>query len=594
MVSSFLKIIFVVCSLVSFITLEAHGFSFPGDGDVAIEKLLYQTDKFGTNKIGPDYLHLEGETVYFYQQRNFSPAWLEGKKLSRNAEIFLEFLRGSFEEGFCPEDYHLRKIEKLIALNRFGKKQWDLYNSAWLGQLDILLTDAFMLYASDFINGRVHPLEVNNRWRFNKNRPDMAKFLRFALEQQQVPQVLKKIKPSFPEYWQLVAGLKKYRELAAKGGWERLPAGPSLRLGDRDPRIFLLRDRLAVTGELVGLIEQSSDLFDTSLRTALIRFQRRHGLVEDGVLGAKTLEELNVSAEERVRQIEVNLERLRWLPKSLGKRHLIINIPDLQLTVFENEQPVMWMPVIVGKSYRKTPVFSARMTYLEFSPYWHVPPTILKEDKLPKIKKDPGWLLRNNYEIIPWRGGNSNPLNPFEINWKKVKPDKFPGMLRQKPGPWNPLGGVKFMFPNPYAVYLHDTNERHLFSRNIRLFSSGCIRIERPLDLAKYLLGKKGWSCETLYRLMHLKKPKRVNLARTLPVYIFYMTAWVDREGIVQFRKDIYLKDRVLEQLLSNRIPNSISKADKQDTRGSVEGEKLKQVFQPVKRDQGAEYGTQG
>jgi murein L,D-transpeptidase YcbB/YkuD len=557
-----MKILLGAFFLTSFFVSQIQGAPLLGDEKIPIEKILFQAGELGKNTAGLDYSHLEGETVYFYQERNFTPAWLEEEKLSTNAEIFLEYLRASFEEGFCPEDYHLRQIETLVALNRFGKKHWSLANPYWLGHLDILLTDAFMLYTSDYINGRVHPLEVNNRWRFNKNRPDMAKLLRFALEKQQVSQVLEKIKPSFPEYWRLVEGLKNYRQLAAERGWDSLPAGPSLRMGDRDPRVRLLRRRLMGTGELEGLIEQNSDLFDTSLRTALIRFQRRHGLVPDGVLGAKTLEELNVSAEERVRQIEVNLERLRWLPKSLGKKHLIINIPDLQLTVFEDEKPVMWMPVIVGKSYRKTPVFSARMAYLEFSPYWYVPPTILKEDKLPKIKKDPGWLLRNNYEIISWNGGENNSLNPLKINWNKIKPNKFPGMLRQKPGPWNPLGKVKFMFPNRYAVYLHDTNERHLFSRNIRLFSSGCIRIERPLDLAEYLLGQQGWNCESLYRAMHLDKPMRVDLRRTLPVYIFYMTAWVDPEGIVQFRKDIYLKDRVLEQLLLNRFSQVLSKVE--------------------------------
>ncbi len=540
--------------LTIFFVLQAQGSSSLQEQKIPVEEILFQADEFAKNAVGMDSFHLEGETLSFYQQRDYSPAWLVDNTLSSNAEIILDYLRASFEEGFCPEDYHLRQIEILIALNRFGKKQWGLNNPYWLGRLDILLTDAFMLYASDFIHGRVHPLDVDNRWRFNKNRPGMAKLLRFALENQQVSQVLEKLKPSFPGYRRLVAGLKKYRELAAEGGWERLPLGPSLRVGERDPRVLLLRHRLSITGELDGLIEQSSDLFDSSLRTALIRFQRRHGLAADGVLGAKTLEELNVSADARVRQIEVNLERLRWMPKSLGKKHLIVNIPDLTLTVVENEKAVMWMPVIVGKAYRKTPVFSARMTYIEFSPYWYVPPTILREDKLPKIQRDPGWLSRNNFEIIPWKGGEKAPLNPLEINWKKVEADKFPGMLRQRPGPWNPLGRVKFMFPNPYAVYLHDTNERHLFSRNIRLFSSGCIRIERPLDLAEYFLGPAGWDCYDILRAMSLDKPMRVDLPKAFPVYIFYMTAWVDSEGTVQFRKDLYLKDRILDQQILNRF----------------------------------------
>ena len=539
----------VFCVLFLLAGVPAEGFSIGSEISSSIKELLFNSEKFLFKSSNPGTFRPTGETLDFYQQRNYTPAWVAKGEISQNALILLDCLRSSFEDGFCPDDYHLQELETLIALQRFTDKKWHLPNPYWRAQLDILFTDAFMLYTSDFIHGRVNPLEVDNRWRFRKTRPDLVKLLFFALEKEPFCLLMAKLKPSFPGYGRLASGLAKYRRLVASGGWSKIPSGPSLRLGDRDPRVAFLRKRLTLTGEMDGLIEQGSDLFDSSLKTALIRFQRRHGLVDDGVLGANTIRELNVSAEERVRQIEVNLERLRWLPKSLGENYLAINIPDLQLTVYEKEKPVMWMPVIVGRAYRKTPVFSARMTYLEFSPYWYVPPTILKEDKLPKIQKDPGWLERNNFEIIPWRGEGSS-IDPAEIKWDEVEPAKFPGMLRQKPGPWNPLGRVKFMFPNPYAVYLHDTNERHLFSRDIRLFSSGCIRIERPLDLAQYLLREADCSCEELYRVMNLSHPLQVDLPKEIPVYIFYMTAWVDQKDTVQFRNDIYLKDRVLDQLL--------------------------------------------
>lgn len=545
---------FFFCLLALFLCFPAAGAPAGPNVSTPVKELLIHTDKFLFHAPKPGSFSLTPESRDFYRERDYAPAWMVGEKLSSKALILLDCLRSSSEDGFCPQDYHLREVETLIGLQRFSEKKLHLVNRFWRAQLDILLTDAFMLYASDFIHGRVNPLEVENRWRFPKVRADLIKLLDVALGKKGFCQLMAKLKPSFPGYGRLASALQKYRKLVAAGGWSSIPAGPSIRPGDRDPRVIFLRQRLALTGDLDGLIEQRPDFFDPSLKTGLVRFQRRHGLVGDGILGAKTLRELNVSAEERIRQIEINLERMRWLPKSLGENFLTINIPDLHLTVYENEKPVLWMPVIVGREYRKTPVFSARMRYLEFSPFWYVPPTILKEDKLPKIQKDPEWLSRNHFEIIPWRGEEGGSIDPSKINWDEMEADKFPGILRQKPGPWNPLGRVKFMFPNPYAVYLHDTNERHLFSHDIRLFSSGCIRIGRPLDLAQYLLRDAGWTCEELYRAMNLARPLRVDLPKELPVYIFYMTAWVDEQGVVQFRNDIYLKDRVLDQLISARF----------------------------------------
>ncbi len=287
---------------------------------------------------------------------------------------------------------------------------------------------------------------------------------------------------------------------------------------------------------------------------ALKRFQRRHGLSPDGVLGPRTLAELNVSVEERIRQIEINLERWRWLPKSLGERRIEVNTADFRLRVVEDGQTVMSMPVIVGTGYRKTPVFSARMTYLEFAPYWFVPPTILREDKLPRIKRDPGWVKRRHFDIVSWKGPERS-IDPWSIDWTDMEAKRFPGVLRMQPGPWNPLGRVKFMFPNRYAVYLHDTNERHLFRRNIRSFSSGCIRIERPQDLAYYLMENQGWHCDTLLDAMGRKRPKKVQLEQALPVHILYWTAWVDERGRLQFRKDLYLRDLDLDLALQQRLP---------------------------------------
>ena len=280
--------------------------------------------------------------------------------------------------------------------------------------------------------------------------------------------------------------------------------------------------------------------------------------VDDGVIGPKTLETLNVSVEERIRQIELNLERWRWMPKSFGERHIRVNVADFSLEVIEDGETVMQMPVIVGTQYRKTPVFSARMTYLEFAPYWTVPPTILREDKLPEIKRHPDYLEEKHFRILSREGGGET-IDPLEINWVTVEASNFPGLLRMDPGPWNPLGRVKFMFPNRFNVYLHDTNQGYLFDNNTRSFSSGCIRVKNPQLLASYLLDQN-LGPERLQELFEATAPEQISI-EPLTIHIQYWTAWVDRDGLVHFRPDVYFRDLDLDVALTEpayRVMNQL------------------------------------
>ncbi len=264
-----------------------------------------------------------------------------------------------------------------------------------------------------------------------------------------------------------------------------------------------------------------------------------------------TLEALNVSVEQRIRQIELNMERWRWLPKSLGLRHVLVNIAEFRLRAYASGETVLDMPVIVGTSYRHTPVFSDIMRYLEFGPYWKVPPTILREDLLPRLKSDPSFLEAAHYEITDWRGEVIDSQKLDGIDWSEIDIDTFPGLLRQKPGPWNPLGRVKFMFPNRFAVYMHDTPKRGLFNRRVRSYSSGCIRVERPVDLAMWLLqDQRGWDFARIDEAMQRREPLRVELKQAVPVHVLYWTAWVDEEGGLNFRPDYYLRDAGLEVAL--------------------------------------------
>lgn len=493
----------------------------------------------------------------FYASRGYRPAWVGDLGLTAAARELLDALRGAAQEGLCPEDYHLRHLEPLVGVDADPRAFGILFDPGYMARLDLLLTDAFLLYAAHLTEGRVDPATVHEGWRARRRKADLTGVLRSVLDGgEPVTTALAALAPPHPGYRRLREVLDGYRRILALGGWPAIPAGAVLRSGGRDPRLPALRSRLVASGDMEEPAESAGELFDAATEAALMRFQGRHGLDEDGVLGAKTLAALNVPVEARIRQIEFNLERWRWLPKSLGNRYLLVNIADFSLNVVEEDKTVMSMSVVVGTAYRKTPVFSARMTYLEFAPYWTVPPTILREDKLPLIRRDPGWITRHHYEIVRREQGGTVNVDPAAVDWRRVKARTFPGILRQKPGPWNPLGRVKFMFPNRFAVYLHDTPDRHLFAKDVRTFSSGCIRIERPLDLAQYLLeGKQGWYCDLILDALESEAPFQVGLPSSLPVHILYWTAWVDEAGLLQFRKDLYLRDLDLElALIQKRV----------------------------------------
>jgi murein L,D-transpeptidase YcbB/YkuD len=397
------------------------------------------------------------------------------------------------------------------------------------------------------VEGQVDPKLAHVDWRARQRKVDLVKLLEYALESGRMQQVLEGLYPPHEEYRTLVRALARYQELSARGGWPRILPGPIISPGDRSHRVRQLKDLLQMTGDL-GMTVTKDSLYDQETVVAVKKFQTRHGLIDDGVIGLNTLVAMNVPVEERIRQIELNLERWRWMPKSFGKRHLRVNVADFNLMVVEDGATALQMAVIVGTQYRKTPVFTAQMTYLEFAPYWTVPPTILREDKLPAIKHNQSYLEEKHYRIIS-RSDGETFIDPAEVDWREVDAENFPGLLRMEPGPWNPLGRVKFMFPNSFNVYLHDTNESYLFDNNVRSFSSGCIRVEQPDELAYYLLD--GLEAARLEELLSASEPEQVPI-KPVPVHIQYWTAWVGQEGLVNFRPDVYFRDLDLEVALKN------------------------------------------
>lgn len=284
------------------------------------------------------------------------------------------------------------------------------------------------------------------------------------------------------------------------------------------------------------------------------RFQARHGLKVDGIVGPKTLFALNVPVEDRIRQIRLNMERWRWLPQDLGNSYLMVNTANFKLNVIENEQSIKAIKAIVGKMKRPTPVLSRKITYLELNPYWNIPHKIALNDILPCIKKNPCYLTDHNIRVFENWEENARELNPESIDWGKLTKKNFVYKLRQDPATSNALGRVKFIFPNEFSIYLHDTPAHNLFNMKRRAFSSGCIRIEKPMELAAYLLKSNAkWNLEKLVAAVNRKKNKTILLSDPIKIYILYWTTWADKDGIVNFRDDIYGRDRRLNIALNEK-----------------------------------------
>jgi murein L,D-transpeptidase YcbB/YkuD len=304
---------------------------------------------------------------------------------------------------------------------------------------------------------------------------------------------------------------------------------------------------------------RDAELFDEALEQALKRFQQRHGLTADGVVDTVTRAELNMSAERRVEQLELNLERWRWLPQDLGRRHIIVNIAAFELEVEEEGKVVLPMRVMVGLPFHHTPVFSDTIRYIVLNPSWNVPHDIAVEDLLPHVKRDPSYLARQQMQLFQGWGPGAREVDPDTVNWSAITPDDFPFRLCQIPGPINALGRIKFMFPNKFNVYLHDTPSRPLFKETQRDFSHGCIRIQQPIELAVYLLQKDPhWNREAILRELDEAVDRSVRLPEPIPIHLLYWTAWADEDRTIQFRRDIYNQDAPLLAALRALSPTKL------------------------------------
>jgi L,D-transpeptidase YcbB len=482
----------------------------------------------------------------FYERREFKRAWVKDTSIK---DLF-RAIRESEAEGLDPRDYHLVALEQLQR----GLGASPTPTAEMLADLDILLTDALVRLSYHLLFGKVDPERLDPSWNMSRdiNGADPALALQQAIESESLYQAIDREKPTHTFYTQLKTLLATYRGIQASGGWPQIPSAPSLKPGMHDERIPTLRRRLSLTGDLPPRAADHSQTYDAALVEAVKTFQRRHGLAADGALGRETLAALNVPVEERIQQLRVNLERARWVVPSLEDTFIVVNVAGYHSYYVKDGQIVWQGRAQVGRPYRQTPTFKAELTYLVFNPTWTVPPTILAQDFLPYLKQDPGYVSRKGLKVID-RAGRA--VEPWQIDWSRYSASYSPYMLRQDPGPRNALGRVKFIFPNDHAIFLHDTPNQKLFGRTTRAFSSGCIRVENALELARLLLNdEEQWNRKSIDKVIASGKTRSVSLHAPVPVLLLYWTAWVGPDGLVNFGHDLYDRDKLVQKALAGEF----------------------------------------
>lgn len=513
---------------------------------VLCDRLEQCNAEFTDPLINPKSAETQRWLAVIYNKMELHPLWVTKDGPGAHAEILLAVLKNSSADGLVPEQYHVDRITSL----------WNKRTAEELVDLDALLTLAFIMYTHDAQHGRALT---------GKERPsslpgqadgtptfDALALIQSALASSNLKLFLDDLLPRHKYYKNLRAALPRYRDLAAAGGWPQIAAGGSIHPSEKDARIPEIRKRLQIEGHFAST-SINSTFYDEALSQAVTRFQLLHGLTGDGVIGKATLAAMNVTADTKVKQIIINLERWRWEAHDLGQKYVLVDIAGFTLEAVENDAVVLEMPVVVGMQQHETPVFSDMIQYIEVHPYWHVPAKIARDEMLEELRKNPHYLNKNHIRLFSDRSSEAVELDPLAINWHHVSPQQMGRYkLRQEPGKWNALGALKFSFPNSYNVYMHDTPAQSFFKRSSRAFSHGCIRLSHPRKLAEFLLGgaEKGWPPERLSEIMADEKRTIIRLPAPLPVHITYQTVKSDQNGVISFHTDIYNRDQQLADIL--------------------------------------------
>lgn len=498
----------------------------------AVPAALSQTDRNATSAV-------RGAVAEAYRARRNRPLWVDSPA---RAAAVREALQQAGTDGLDARAY-LAPVEA----------RWGARGDAALAQLDVALTRALALYANDLWYGRPDAKVVDDTLTKRHERLDLAKFLAGAAQAEPaaILRLVDGVRPPHPQYAKLRAALARLD--AQKEPTEKAIAdGPILRPGVRDPRVLPVRERIEAEGEwseeedvafAAPSYGEGGDWtrYDEGLTRAVRSFQRRLALLDDGLVGGRTLWALNMDDRERRRIVIENMERLRWLPRKLEADHIVVNMAGYDLTVVRGGQQAMAMKVVVGRPFRQTPIMRSDITDLVLNPFWNAPEKLAREDLFPKLRSNPGYFAEKGYRVLAgW--SQSAPEVPLSmVDGVNLSSPMGPVRVRQDPGPKNALGRIKFNMANRHAIYLHDTPDRHLFKRSARNFSSGCIRLEKPVELAEFLLtGQSDWPPERLSAAIDVGETRTVALRKRWPVYLVYQTAWVDDQGALVVRDDIY------------------------------------------------------
>lgn len=479
----------------------------------------------------------------FYHARSWQPAWREPGRVAG----LLDAIHHATDNGLRPADYLLTPLDSLAL--RLGEPGAP---AALRAEFDLLATEALARLATALREGAVDPRQLDSAWNFPPAEwpAQPAEVLEQIVASDSLAAAVAALAPSAPDYASLRAELARYRRLAS-GSWKPIPQGRELRPGARDARLPALRRRLAATGDLAPAKARStSTRYDAATATAVRRYQRRLGLAADGVVGPRTLGELNLAPAARIATLRVNLERARWVLPGLPASYVAVNVPGYEARAVL-EDTLRWEGrAVVGQPIKETPEFTAELTSIVLNPSWTVPPRILTEEILPEVRKDPGYLAAHAMRVLTSEGV---VVNPDSVDWARYDGRTLPYRIVQAPGGSNPLGRVKFVLPNPYAVYLHDTPDRGDFARPTRALSHGCIRIERPVSLAEALVGDSAWTATALDSVLATGEERTITLPDPVPVLMLYWTAWVEADGIVNFRPDLYGRDAAVLAALNGK-----------------------------------------
>ena len=489
-----------------------------------------------------------------YETTQFEPLWTNPGQVDE----LLRTIEDMQLDGLDPEDYHFSRLTRLRSELQVAP------DAAGALDLDLLMTDALARLVYHAHYGKVDPQRLDETWNLENEWKGKrgAEALLDLLRAPSLHAAIESLKPQPPMYRRLRDALARYRAYEAAGGWGKVPAGATLAPGESDPRVPAVRHRLAITKDLPQELDNGDEAFDEPLLLALELFQRRHALPR-GKLDAPTIQAMNLAPKVWIDQLRVNLERARWILPVSDPTFVLVNIAAFEIFFVKDGKREWQEAVQVGREFAETPLFRDEIKYFVLNPTWTVPPTLLAETILPQAKKSPGYLRKRGLRVYD-RGGRE--VAPESVNWRKFQANNLPYRLTQPPGSENALGRVKFMFPNPYHIYLHDTPNQSGFDAHMRTTSAGCIRVRDPLQLAEHLVSGTKWTREAILAQVASGKTETVYLKKPIPVFLLYWTAEVTEDGVLQFHSDVYGRDRPLLDAL-DKAPRSRQK----DRRGTTE-----------------------